>query len=125
MNPKDDFLGLESETPTERRARILAGNDGDLLASLIAVRKTNGLTQQDLADRMGVTQATVAYFERYDSDPKLSTIRRYAHAVEALVDHTVEADITSASNGKSDRRVVVSNRTSSINPWHFSDSDID
>lgn len=92
MNEEADFLELASETPAERRGRILAESDGDLLAELIEVRKSRHLTQQDVADRMGVTQATVAYFERYDSDPKLSTIRRYAQAVEALVKHVVEQD---------------------------------
>ena len=87
-----DFLGLDTETPSERRARVLADSDSNLLIDLVAMRKAKGVTQTALAERMGVTQATVASFERYDSDPKLSTIRRYAHALEAIVSHTVEHD---------------------------------
>lgn len=88
-----DFLDLETETPSERRARVLARSDSELLLDLIALRKSKGITQAALASRMGVTQATVASFERYDSDPKLSTVRRYAHAIEALIKHVVEPDV--------------------------------
>jgi transcriptional regulator with XRE-family HTH domain len=101
MNVNDDFLEMESETPSERRARILAANDGNLLEDLVELRRKLKITQQALADRMGVKQATVASFERYDSDPKLSTLRRYAHAVGALVNHVVEEDLGQYSDEKS------------------------
>ena len=41
---------------------------------------------------MGVTQSTVARFEAYDSNPTLASIRRYAHAIGALVTHVVTTD---------------------------------
>lgn len=87
-----DALDLASETPSERHARVLAENDADLLHDLVAIRKLQGLSQQDVADRLGITQASVAAFERYDNDPKLSTIRRYAYAVGAIVAHGVEVN---------------------------------
>lgn len=59
---------------------------------LVALRREAGLTQGDVAERMGVSQQAVSKFERYDSDPKLSTVRRYANAVGALVEHRVERD---------------------------------
>ena len=100
MKANLDFLELESETTSERRARILARNDSDLMSNLVALRKSKGITQQVLADRLGLTQATIASFESYESDPKLSTIRRYAHALEALVNHVVEADEGQYDNGE-------------------------
>lgn len=87
-----ELLGIDRASASQRRARALVKADQDLLDSLIAERKSRGLTQQDVADRLGITQAAVAAFERYDNDPKLSTLRRYAHAVEAFVVHAVEAD---------------------------------
>lgn len=42
---------------------------------------------------MGITQQAVQKRERYDSDPKLSTLHRYANAVGAIVQHTVTPDI--------------------------------
>jgi transcriptional regulator with XRE-family HTH domain len=38
---------------------------------------------------MGVTQPSVAAFEREDSNPTLSTIRRYALAVGARISYQV------------------------------------
>ncbi len=70
-----------------------------LLAALIKARQEQGLSQKDVAERMSVAQPTVAGFERHDNDPKLSTIRRYAHAVGATISHTVIRDDAVVSPG--------------------------
>jgi DNA-binding XRE family transcriptional regulator len=87
-----ELLGIDPEAKAQRRASALAKADFDFIRDLVKIRKDQGLSQQDVADRLGITQATVADFERYDNDPKLSTIRRYAHAVEALIVHGVAHD---------------------------------
>jgi predicted transcriptional regulator len=74
------------------RAQILVESDQDLLERLIALRVKHHIPQAEVARRMGVTQPTVSNFERYDSNPRLSTIRRYALAVDALVHHEVIDD---------------------------------
>jgi transcriptional regulator with XRE-family HTH domain len=53
-----------------------------LVDSLIAIRKQRRLTQVQVADRMGVRQPTVSGFEKEPSDPKLSTLQRYARALD-------------------------------------------
>lgn len=73
-------------------ATHLADEDERLLFELIKARKDAGLSQKDVADRLAIKQPSVAKFERYDSDPRLSTIRRYALAVGARVEHSVTAD---------------------------------
>jgi transcriptional regulator with XRE-family HTH domain len=92
MSTLADKLGIDLSSPTQRRAITLEENDARFIQELIALRRRLGLTQQDVADRLGVAQSTIAAFERYDNDPKLSTVRRYAHAVGALVHHAVEED---------------------------------
>lgn len=74
------------------RAKVLAREHRELKARLVRVRRKAGLSQEDVAERMSVSQQTVSKFERYDSDPKLSTLRRYANAVGALIEHQVEID---------------------------------
>src|SRR5450830_729752 len=89
----------DPNTPSRRRAAALVEADEMLHAALIQARHEQGLTQQEVADRMGVTQPTVAGFERYDNDPRLSTVRRYAHAVGVVVAHSVERDGVPVSCG--------------------------
>ena len=54
-----------------------------LRATLVAQRKTSGLTQKDIATAMETTQSAVSDFERGSTDPHLSTLQRYARAVGA------------------------------------------
>ncbi|TFC87453.1 helix-turn-helix domain-containing protein [Cryobacterium sp. TMT4-31] len=75
------------------RLELLAGDLIDehdrLLTELKAQRRKHNLTQNDVAERMGVSQPTVAAFEHYDSNPTLASVRRYALAVGANIEHTV------------------------------------
>lgn len=59
-------------------------NRRDLLAAIVAVRRSQGLTQEQVAERMGVSQSTVSEFER-SSDPRFSTVQRYAHALGCTI----------------------------------------
>lgn len=73
----------------EKLADLLVDSHDQLLSELIATRKKHGLSQEKVAERMGVSQPSVAAFERYDANPGLSTIRRYALAVQASIEHRV------------------------------------
>lgn len=88
----EELLGLEATSPALLRAERLADNDRALLDALVAIRRERGLTQAQVGEIMGVSQPSVADFEAYDANPTLARIRRYAHAVEALIVHKVEAD---------------------------------
>lgn len=92
MDALGEYLGIDPTSAEVARAELLAENDQQLLDALIRVRKERGLTQTQVAASMGVTQPTVADFEAHDTNPTLSRIRRYAHAVGALVSHRVEFD---------------------------------
>lgn len=87
----DQLLGIDRRDPKTRLALHLVDEDHRLVESLIRLRRASGLTQQDVAERMGVTQSAVARIETSQRDPRLSTLRRYAMAVGACVSHTVEA----------------------------------
>ena len=85
-------LGVDPDSKEMRRAKVLASNDLELLANLVELRRRQNISQTELAEKLGISQATVAAFERSDNDPKLSTIRRYAHGVGALIVHKVALD---------------------------------
>jgi transcriptional regulator with XRE-family HTH domain len=81
------------------RRRALAD---DLVARRIAL----GLTQTEVAARMGTSQSAVARLEAGDNDLRLSTIERYAAAVGQVVDWTLRSDRPARSDrqGPSHRR---------------------
>lgn len=72
----------------EERATKFALNHLEFMQQLIEIRKNHGLTQEEVAQRMGISQPSVASMERYDSNPTLATIRRYALAVGAAIQST-------------------------------------
>lgn len=52
-----------------------------LARELIAARTQAGLTQADVAERMGTTQSTVARLEGGKAVPSMRSLQRYAQAV--------------------------------------------
>lgn len=93
MNPPvERILGVDPTSPDALRAEQLATNDRALMRALVAIRKERGLSQAQVGAIMGISQPSVADFEAHDANPTLAKIRRYAHAVRALIVHKVEAD---------------------------------
>ncbi len=82
----------ESIERIDARADSLVQGHIELLQSLVALRKKHRLTQGDVAERMSVSQSAVSQFERYDSNPTLATLRRYALAVGARIEEKVLDD---------------------------------
>lgn len=87
-----DFHAIATETanrgeldPEYLAARQDVRERFALVDALVACRKSRGLTQTDVAERMGVKQPTVSGFENEGSDPRLSTVQRYARAVDCRV----------------------------------------
>lgn len=83
-------LGIDPDDPTVQRGLDLFNADADMLDALVQLRHTKNLTQDQVAERMNRDRTSVTRFERLDSDPHLSTVRRYALAVGATIAHEVE-----------------------------------
>lgn len=74
-----------------RRSRFpgfdaLAGRRHELVQSLALMRTELGLSQTEVAARMGTSQSAVARLEAGDADPRLSTLERYAAALGRSLD---------------------------------------
>ena len=77
MNPDEiEALGVQADG-------LLADHER-LLGELIALRRDRRMTEQAVAERMGVSEQDVVEFERYDSNPTLDLVRRYALAMEEV-----------------------------------------
>jgi len=64
------------------------GDEFALLDEFLKARADAGITQADLAERMGTTQSAVARLEsgRGKQSPSLSTLRKYARALGCRVE---------------------------------------
>jgi predicted transcriptional regulator len=63
----------------------------DMARELIAARGRAGLTQGEVAQRMGTTQSVVARLESGKRMPSLRTVQRYASAIGARAVVRLEA----------------------------------
>jgi predicted transcriptional regulator len=60
-----------------------------LAADLVAARLDVGLSQTEVAARMGTSQSAVARLESGDADVRLSTLERYAAALGQQLDFSL------------------------------------
>jgi transcriptional regulator with XRE-family HTH domain len=64
----------------------------DFHQSLIQRRLDSGMTQSDVAKKIGVSQSAVAQFESLSRRPNLDTVFTYALAVGAKLDFSVSSE---------------------------------
>ncbi|MBO1415016.1 helix-turn-helix domain-containing protein [Streptomyces sp. FH025] len=87
-----DLLGIDPNDPRTAAGLEDAEAYAALVETLVVARKKCGLTQHEVARRMGTSQSTISEFERVGGDARYSTLQRYARAVgtrlHSLVGHT-------------------------------------
>lgn len=93
-------LGERRHDPLLPGFKEMAARRKALTEDLVARRISLGLTQTQVAARMGTSQSAVARVEAGSSDVRLSTIERYA----AAVGHVVEWSLSDPEQGDPDHR---------------------
>lgn len=73
---------LRKDPEYEAALQELSPYEG-IARQLIAFRIEHGLSQAELARRCGVSQPAIARLERGEHEPRLATLRRVAHALDA------------------------------------------
>jgi predicted transcriptional regulator len=61
-----------------------------LSGQLVSLRRQLGLSQVEVAARMGTSQSAVARFEAGDQDVRLSTVERYAIALGGTLEWRID-----------------------------------
>lgn len=69
--------------PDTRAAYDAQADEFSIARELIAARTRAGLTQADVAERMGTTQSVIARLEGGKRAPSMRTVQRYAQALGA------------------------------------------
>ena len=74
--------------------RALSGNpmltDDELTKGIRAARKSKGLTQSQLGEKMGCTQVEISRWETGQAKPSSEVLERMAQALECSVDRLIE-----------------------------------
>jgi transcriptional regulator with XRE-family HTH domain len=78
----EEYLDERSRNPAFRAALEDTWARKQLLARLVELRISRGVTQAEVAGRMQTTQSFVSEFENGGTDPQLSTLQRYARALD-------------------------------------------
>lgn len=87
MDIIDELFG--PETDMDRLAETNHLEQREWIQGLVAMRGRRQLSQAQVGELMGVAQSTVARIEGGDRDMRLSSLFRYALAVNAKVSHIV------------------------------------
>jgi len=66
---------------------------------LVAARQEAGLTQQELADKVGVTQRVIAYWERESVSLKIEQLVALADALATSVDYLLGREAAGSGGG--------------------------
>lgn len=86
----DNWHRQRMKDPAYRREYEALEPEFALISSLIAARARSGLTQEEIARRMGTTQSAVARLEGGGSLPSTRTLQRYAEATGSRLKITLE-----------------------------------
>jgi transcriptional regulator with XRE-family HTH domain len=70
----------------EMAIRRMSGERRRLVEEMAEQRRSAGLSQTEVAARMGTSQSAVARLENGDADVRASTLERYAAAIGSQID---------------------------------------
>lgn len=69
------------DNPAVQAGYNVMAEEFDMARELVATRARAGLTQAEVAERMGTTQSVVARLEGGRRQPSMRTVQRYAQAI--------------------------------------------
>lgn len=83
--PFQEFKAQALRNPAVKAAYDALAPEFEISAELIRARRRAGLSQAELAERMGTSQSTIARLESGQTLPSTKTLLRYAQATGSKV----------------------------------------
>ena len=74
----DEFFDEQMKDPAVKAAYDELTADYEIIRAMIEARKNSGITQQELSERTGITQADISRLEHANANPSLKTLKRLA-----------------------------------------------
>ena len=78
MKTFDSYLAEKLKDPELKKEYDALEPEFSIIQAMIDARKESGLTQKQLADRTGITQADISRLENGSANPSLRTLQRLA-----------------------------------------------
>jgi len=104
VTPHDDMIATWKQDPTFRKEYDALEEEFALFDALVSARHQAGLTQAEVAERMGTKTPAVARLEagggRQHHAPSLATLRKYAAAVGCRLEVTLVSLSTSSRQAR-------------------------
>ncbi|MFI9391955.1 helix-turn-helix domain-containing protein [Streptomyces bauhiniae] len=92
LDDLDELIGEELAHPEFEAAFEDARSRSSLLRRMVGRRKARKISQAAVAERMETTQSAVSELESGGTDPRLSTMQRYARAIGCRLDVRLKDD---------------------------------
>ena len=81
MDWKECLADMEAADPALKAARLALRPQSEFRRALIAARLEAGLTQRQMAERLGIKQPALARWEAGETLPTLTTLHRVAQVL--------------------------------------------
>ena len=78
MKTFDSYLQEKLKNPEFKAEYDALEPEFSIMQAMIDARKESGLTQKQLSERTGITQADISRLEKGNANPSLRTLRRLA-----------------------------------------------
>ena len=111
MSQRNTWQALKArrpDTPERRAGYERARRAHELGAKVRAMREARGISQSDLAQRMGTTQSVIARLELGGVEPRFDTLERVGAALDMdlVIDFRPHAAPAAAAPNRSQRRAA-------------------
>ena len=82
MNTLNDFIDEQLKDPVFKEKFEALEPEFTVMQALIDARKERGMTQKELAEVTGISQADISRLERGTGNPSIKTLQRVAQALQ-------------------------------------------
>lgn len=94
---------MEALSELRHISKHLAQRDRTAKSALVERRRKSGLTQSAIDGALGLPEGSTKELEAYDSDPRVSELRRYESLIRLVEQQPeVAADLLEGSSGRAD-----------------------
>ena len=81
MTTLNDFIEEQLQDPILKEKYDALEPEFAVMQAVIDARKNQGITQKELSELTGISQADISRLERGTGNPSIKTLRRVAHAL--------------------------------------------